>query len=69
MKRMTEAAETAANLDNMNDAIRHIEFTVEHSPKAYALYRQRLISLRQLLVNAEIRHDDLANGRANAQAP
>ena len=57
--RLAQAAETRANTDNLLDAISHIEWTIHHSPKTYALFRQRCIALRQLLVTAEIRHHEL----------
>jgi hypothetical protein len=62
MSRMQLAAQTHQNLLNMNDAIDHILWTVEHSPKAYAMFRQRCMGLRQHLVNAELRHRELEDG-------
>jgi hypothetical protein len=60
--RLQQAAESRANMDNMLDAITHIEWTIEHSPKTYAMFRLRCISLRQSLVNAELRHRELNTG-------
>jgi hypothetical protein len=53
---MQRAAATRENMQNMHEGIEHIIWTIEHSPKAYALFRQRCILLRQTLVNAELRH-------------
>ena len=59
--RMQRAAATRENMQNMHEGIEHIIWTIEHSPKAYALFRQRCIFLRQTLVNAELRHNDEKN--------
>ncbi len=50
--------ESRLNIDNMGAAISHILWTIERSPKAYAMYRQKCIGLRQALVNAELRHQE-----------
>ena len=46
------------NSPSLIESIAHIEWTLERSPKSYALFRDRLISIRQLLVNLELQHQE-----------
>lgn len=39
---------------NMQDAIEHIRWTIEHSPSAYGIFRADLIKLRQNIERAEL---------------
>lgn len=48
-------------IDNMNDAINHILWTIEKSPKTYEMYEIRLNELKNAISRSEVRgekHDN-----------
>lgn len=50
---------------NSIDAIDHLYWTIEKSPKAYALLREGLTNLRIAIVNAELRYQEEQNDQGN----
>lgn len=45
----------------LDSAIGHILWTIQHSPKSYLLFRERLTELRVAIVNSELQQIERDN--------
>lgn len=45
-------------MSNITDAVGHIKWTLEHSPKSYVVCREMLMDLRVQLVNMELKYQE-----------
>lgn len=49
----------------MDSAIGHVLWTIQHSPKTYQMFRERLTELRVAIVNSELQQIERDNQHVN----